>query len=90
MSANDTDEDVDINELRRVAGIQNEMPPGFVDWPRHQQADYVARQMTRVGLIERILARMDYEPERDVASTKRLTKEELAIIYIALGGVTEQ
>jgi len=84
----DDDSETDVDALRRQASLQNELPPAFAEWRREQQADYIANQMTRTGLIERILARLDHEPDRDVSgANQRLRKEELALIYIALGGV---
>jgi len=91
MSSNHQDDsDSDMESFRRQTTLRNELPPAFGEWHREQQADYIANQMTRTGLIERILARLEYEPDRDVSgANQRLRKEELAIIYIALGGVEE-
>jgi len=82
------DDDPDIEDLRRRSTLTREMPPGFEDWHREEQVDYVANQLTRTGLIERTLARVDYVPDRDISTgNQRLTKEELAAIYLNLGGV---
>jgi len=91
MSSNHQDDsDSDIESFRRRASLRNELPPAFEEWHREQQADYIANQMTRTGLIERILARLEYEPDRDVSTAnQRLRKEELALIYISLGGVEQ-
>ena len=71
----------DVQKLRRL----NEYPLGFEDWHRTQQADYVRRQMTRVGLVERVLVLVGIDPDRQLTTgDARLTKTELAAIYLTL------
>lgn len=65
------------------------VPVGFDDWPIEQRADWVARRHKRIRLLEMLLAHYGIDPEySDESGGKdRLTKEELASIYIQSGGV---
>jgi hypothetical protein len=58
-------------------------PANFESWPRVQQVNVVSRRMTRAGLIREMLNMADL-PADEVDKDTKLTKEQLAAIYLAI------
>lgn len=80
MSSDQEDVDVEIEDLRRM----NHFPPHFEEWPREHQADYLRREFRRSALVARILAVVGLDPDRELTTNARLTKTELAAVYLEL------
>lgn len=64
-------------------------PPQFEDWPREKRLDLVELAYTRRGLLRVILSLAGLEPVRDLHSRRRLRKDELAAILLALEGLDD-
>lgn len=63
------------------------LPATFDSWDREQQVDFLATVHTRAGLIASVLSHAGRDVrERDLDRDVRLTKPELAAIYITLEG----
>lgn len=63
-------------------------PPDFATWPRDEQVNVVCARMKRAGLIREMLNMADVPTEgRDIHEDSRMTKKELAAIYLAIQGV---
>lgn len=63
-------------------------PANFEEWPRGAQASHLALKYRREGLIEELLLRAGIDTrERDISTDSKLTKEELAAIYLTLEGI---
>ena len=63
------------------------LPASFDSWDRDQQIHFIAFSHTRAGLIASVFAHADIDVrERSLDRDYRLTKSELAAIYITLEG----
>lgn len=66
---------------------QGHLPPTFGEWPTDQRIDFIATVHTRAGLVASVLAHAGQEPDRErLDSDYRLTKPELAAVYLQLEG----
>jgi len=64
-------------------------PPGFEDWPHADQISHVTMKMTRKGLIVELLSRAGLDiSNSEIRDDSKLTKNELAAIYLALEGTS--
>ena len=65
-------------------------PPEFRDWPLGQQIAHVEMQYTRKGLISSCLSHAGLSPEEyNLRDDTKLTKKELAAIYLTLEGMND-
>jgi len=63
-------------------------PPEFETWPRDDQVLHLAGKFRREGLIKDILRMTGLDiQERDIGTDSKLTKKELAAIYLTLEGI---
>lgn len=63
------------------------LPVNFDSWPREQQVDHVAFTHTRAGLIASLLSMSGVDiANREITRKTMLTKDDLAAIYLAMGG----
>lgn len=63
-------------------------PANFDSWPRDEQVNVVCRRMKRAGLIREMLNMAEVEMrDEEIHEDSRLTKKELAAIYLAIQGV---
>ena len=65
-------------------------PPDFASWPLDAQITYIEMSMTRKGLIASALSHAGLNPdEYDLRDDSKLSKKELAAIYLTLEGLNE-
>jgi len=63
-------------------------PPDFATWPLDAQIKQVAMRMTRKGLIDELLTRAQLPHDQyELRDDSKLTKKELAAIYLTLEGI---
>jgi len=64
-------------------------PPAFSSWPHADQITHVEMTMTRRGLIASILNNAGLSGDQTtIADDRKLTKKELAAVYLTLEGVS--
>jgi hypothetical protein len=64
-------------------------PPSFEEWPRDQQISEITLRMKRRGLVADILSHAGVDRDQySLADDEKLTKEELAAIYLTLEGIS--
>jgi len=62
-------------------------PPGFANWPHDAQIEHVRMKMTRKGLIAELLSRAGLDiADIEIRDDSKLTKNELAAIYLVVEG----
>jgi len=70
---------------------QGRWPPGFEQYPRDQQMMVVSERYSRSGLLRVCLSYSGLDPsERAVDYDRKLTKKELAAIYLTLEGIRHE
>lgn len=66
-------------------------PPNFEEWPRDQQISEVTLRMKRRGLVANVLSHAGLDREEyDLEHDEKLTKKELAAIYLTLEGINSE
>lgn len=63
-------------------------PPAFYSWPREAQVSRVTMRYSRVGLIDEILSLSGLPPDDEISKDKKMTKDELAAVMLALKGIS--
>jgi len=77
------------DEYRDDRPDRDRWPPGFDEWPREEQMMVVAERYSRSGLLRACLSHAGLDPtERAVSYDRKLTKKELASIYLTLEGIS--
>jgi hypothetical protein len=63
-----------------------QLPPRWREWPRHARVQFIIHNQTRRELFDLLADEAHLHRDEEIGDDPRLTKEELAKVYLALGG----
>lgn len=87
MSADNTD-DKATESIKHPLKMQQ--PPDWDDWPDKDQIQHITGSFNRGGLVREVLLLSGVDvSDRNIDSDTQLRKDDLAAVYAALGGLTD-